>query len=189
MSTIEKSTQKEYVILVNERDEAIGTEEKQRAHELGLLHRAFSVFVYRKNQKGIEILLQKRNASKYHCGGLWTNTCCSHPRLNESVLSAAERRLKEEMSLEVPLTNIGSFIYKAAFDNGLVEYEFDHVLLGEYHEAEAISYNSTEVEDCKWIELEELQAILALELTTQNTSLYTPWLAPAFELVQKKLVV
>src|SRR5262245_48260979 len=107
----------ESVILVDEQDQILGTEEKIRAHELGLLHRAFSVFVYRKTKNDVELLLQQRHFEKYHCGGLWTNTCCSHPRLSETIVEAAERRLKEEMSLTLPLTPIGNFIYRAAFSN------------------------------------------------------------------------
>lgn len=168
---------KELVILVTPNDEIIGTEEKIKAHQLGLLHRAFSVFVYRSTVEGIELLLQKRQAQKYHCGGLWTNTCCSHPRLNEPVILAGQRRLKEEMSLEVPLRSAGSFIYRAKFENGLTEHELDHVLLGEYSGQAEICFNPEEVEDYQWILISSLQQ--ALE---QKAELYTPWLKPALDL-------
>jgi isopentenyl-diphosphate delta-isomerase len=102
----------EYVILVNEKDQEIGKMEKQEAHEKGLLHRAFSVFIFN-DQK--ELLLQQRALTKYHCAGLWTNTCCSHPRENETVVQAAHRRLQEEMGFDCFLEVKTSFIYKAKF--------------------------------------------------------------------------
>ncbi|RPE13220.1 isopentenyl-diphosphate Delta-isomerase [Chitinophaga lutea] len=117
------------VILVNEHDEPVGTMEKMEAHQKGLLHRAFSVFVV--NSKG-EMLLQQRALNKYHSGGLWTNTCCSHPLPGEDTSSAAHRRLMEEMGFDCPLREIFTFTYRAALDNDLTEYEFDHVLLGVY---------------------------------------------------------
>src|SRR5262245_255370 len=107
------------VILVNEKDEATGIAEKMEAHQKGLLHRAFSIFVF--NSKG-EMLLQQRAAGKYHSGGLWTNACCSHPRPGEKTEEAAERRLKEELGFQTPLTEIFDFIYQAEFVNGLAEY-------------------------------------------------------------------
>jgi isopentenyl-diphosphate delta-isomerase type 1 len=179
---VQINAEDEYVVLVDEQDKEIGSEEKIRAHQLGLLHRAFSVFIYRKIGTEVEFLLQKRHFEKYHCGGLWTNTCCSHPRLNETVVMAAERRLKEEMSLTVPLKVIGSFIYRAPFDNGLIEHELDHVLWGESLGTEAVNYNPTEVEDCRWVTSNRLREDLL-----QEPKIYTPWLAPAFELVQEKL--
>ncbi len=117
------------VILVNEADEPIGTMEKMEAHVKGLLHRAFSIFIF--NSRG-EMLLQQRAGGKYHNGGLWTNTCCSHPIPGEKVLSAAKRRLSEEMGFVTELSPAFNFTYKATFDNGLTEYEYDHVLTGVY---------------------------------------------------------
>ena len=119
----------EEVVLVNEKDEAIGTMEKMAAHEKALLHRAFSVFVFNKNG---DLLMQQRAHSKYHSGGLWTNTCCSHPRPGEHVADAANRRLQEEMGFTTSLNKAFDFTYKAAFDNGLTEHEFDHVFIGIY---------------------------------------------------------
>ncbi len=121
--------QNEEVILVNEQDEQTGTIEKMEAHRKALLHRAFSVFIF--NGKG-EMLLQQRALGKYHSPGLWTNACCSHPRPGEEVETAALRRLKEEMGIESSLKKIFDFIYRTDFDNGLTEYEFDHVYIGDF---------------------------------------------------------
>jgi isopentenyl-diphosphate Delta-isomerase len=118
------------VILVNEQDEQTGTIEKMEAHRKALLHRAFSVFIF--NDKG-EMLLQQRAMGKYHSPGLWTNACCSHPRPGESVGEAAGRRLKEEMGIDVTIEKVFDFIYKTEFDNGLTEFEFDHVYTGTYN--------------------------------------------------------
>lgn len=117
----------EEVILVNEKDEPIGTMEKLEAHQKGALHRAFSVFLF--NPKG-ELLLQRRALHKYHSAGLWTNTCCSHPRPGEETSAAAHRRLKEEMGMEADLRFMTSFQYRSEFENGLTEHEFDHVFIG-----------------------------------------------------------
>lgn len=115
------------VILVDEKDQEIGQMEKLEAHEKGLLHRAFSIFIF--NSLG-EILLQKRAKEKYHSGGLWSNTCCSHPRPGESNQAAATRRLREEMGMYTELLPTFSFIYKSELDKGLTEHEFDHVFIG-----------------------------------------------------------
>src|SRR6186713_1911258 len=112
------------VILVSEHDDMVGIMDKMEAHKQGLLHRAFSVFVF--NDKG-EMLLQQRALNKYHSGGLWTNACCSHPQPGENTLIAAKRRLLEEMGFNIPLQKIFHFVYKAEVDKGLTEYEFDHV--------------------------------------------------------------
>lgn len=117
------------VILVDEQDRPTGRMEKIEAHRKALLHRAFSIFIF--NEKG-QMLLHKRAAGKYHSGGLWTNACCSHPQPGEETLAAAENRLVEEMGIRVPLTKAFDFSYRAEFDNGLTEYEFDHVFTGTY---------------------------------------------------------
>lgn len=117
----------EQVILVDEADNERGAMEKLEAHRKGELHRAFSVFIF--NGAG-EMLLQKRAATKYHSSGLWTNACCSHPRPGENTLSAAHRRLKEEMGLDAVLIHKTSFVYKTVFENGLTEHEFDHIYTG-----------------------------------------------------------
>lgn len=118
------------VILVDEQDNAIGTMGKMEVHEKAVLHRAFSIFIF--NDKG-EMLLQKRADNKYHSAGLWTNTCCSHPRPGEDTQTAALKRLQEEMGFTTALSKAFSFIYKAPFDNGLTEHEFDHVFTGIYN--------------------------------------------------------
>lgn len=155
----------EQVVLVNERDEELGLMEKMEAHEKALLHRAFSVFVF--NQKG-ELLLQQRALDKYHSGGLWTNTCCSHPRPTELVADAASRRLKEEMGFETPLEKVFDFIYQASFDNGLTEHEFDHVFVG-YYEGD-IHVNPDEVNDYTFRSMESIQ-----ESLLKHDGLFTAW--------------
>jgi len=168
----------EYVILVDENDQEIGSMEKQEAHEKGLLHRAFSVFVFNENK---ELLLQQRALTKYHSAGLWTNTCCSHPRIGETIEQAAHRRLTEEMGFDCELITKTSFIYKAAFENGLTEHEFDHVLVGNFNGE--ISFNPTEVKNFKWINLEELQIDLL-----QNNQNYTAWFKIIFDNFQKSII-
>lgn len=142
----------EQVILVNERDEPVGLMEKMEAHEKGILHRAFSVFIFNSRN---ELLLQQRALTKYHSAGLWTNTCCSHPRSGEETLAAAHRRLKEEMGIEVPLSYKTQFIYKSEFDNGLTEHELDHVFVGHTDANPVI--NSEEVHSYSWRNLGELK--------------------------------
>jgi isopentenyl-diphosphate delta-isomerase len=127
---IDRLTREERVVLVDADDREIGTEEKLRAHQSGVLHRAFSVFVMDDEER---VLLQKRAAGKYHSGGLWTNTCCGHPRPAEDIRRAAERRLQEEMGIAVDLEPGGTFLYRANLDNGLVEHELDHLFLGRFN--------------------------------------------------------
>ena len=119
----------ERVILVDERDNARGTAEKLRAHSDGVLHRAFSVLVF--NHRG-ELLLQRRAARKYHSGGLWSNTCCGHPRPGEATVAAARRRLHEEMGFACELTGLFGFRYRVELDGGMSEHEYDHVLIGRH---------------------------------------------------------
>jgi isopentenyl-diphosphate delta-isomerase len=164
----------EQVVLVNEHDEELGLMEKMEAHEKALLHRAFSVFIF--NQSG-ELLLQQRALDKYHSGGLWTNTCCSHPRPNESVADAASRRLREEMGFDVPLEKVFDFIYQASFDNGLTEHEFDHVFVG-YHDG-PMQVNPAEVNDYVYRSMESIQHSL-----TMHDGLFTAW----FEIIFPKMM-
>ncbi len=162
------------VILVDMDDRQIGTMEKMEAHEKGLLHRAFSVFLFR----GDEVLMQKRALSKYHCGGLWTNTCCSHPEPGEEVKEAARRRLKEELGIppeaeqEPDLQEAESFVYRQVFENGLTEFEYDHVLVGEYDGSWV--EDPAEIEEARWMRLSDVKAdILA------DPAAYTPWFLTA----------
>jgi len=164
----------EQVILVNEQDEVLGVMEKMEAHEKALLHRAFSVFVF--NEKG-ELLLQKRAITKYHSGGLWTNTCCSHPRPGESIEEAALRRLNEEMGFVTDLSKAFSFIYNASFSNGLTEHEFDHVFTGIY--SGAIHINREEVETYVFRSLQEIASLLE-----QEPESFTAWFHIAFPKVR-----
>ncbi|MRG46934.1 isopentenyl-diphosphate Delta-isomerase [Chitinophaga sp. SYP-B3965] len=158
------------VILVNEQDEPVGTMEKLEAHQKGLLHRAFSVFVV--NPQG-EMLLQQRALDKYHSGGLWTNTCCSHPLPGEDVLSAAHRRLMEEMGFDCPLKEVFSFTYRAEFDNGLTEHEFDHVFFGEYDGP--VVPDADEVEAVRYLSLDVIRRLLVEEPDS-----FTHWFHLAF---------
>lgn len=162
---------KEKVILVNEKDEQIGLMEKIEAHEKALLHRAFSVFIL--NDKG-ELMLQQRALHKYHSPGLWTNTCCSHQRDGESNIAAGKRRLQEEMGFVAELAEAVSFIYKAPFDNGLTEHEYDHVLLGTYNDDPII--NPDEVADWKWMDVQAVKDDIA-----KQPDLYTAWFKIIFD--------
>lgn len=166
----------EQVILVDSNNNTIGAEEKIKAHQLGLLHRAFSIFILRKNQVP-EVLFQKRAVTKYHSSGLWTNSCCGHPRPGETVNEAANRRLQEEIGLNLPLKEIGVFTYKANVGNNLTEHEIDHVFIG-YWEGQSIVPNSEEVERLKWYNLHKV-----LKEINHKPSLYTAWIAQALEIV------
>lgn len=158
-------TEREKVVLVDETDRAMGVMEKLAAHQQGLLHRAFSVFIF--NEQG-ELLLQQRASHKYHGAGLWTNTCCSHPQWGEPVLSAAKERLDFEMGLQCPLVFSHAFTYKAAVENGLTEHEYDHVFVG--HSNDQPHINTAEVQDFKWCSMEE-----TLTDILQNPHQYTQW--------------
>jgi len=156
------------IILVNEQDKPIGESEKLAAHQNGAkLHRAFSIFIF--NLKD-QTLLQKRASTKYHSQNKWTNTCCSHPYVGESILHAAHRRLKEEMGFDSDnMQDIFSFVYRAKVGNGLTEYEYDHVLFANYDGKPAL--NPEEAKNYKWVSLKRLK-----EELKKNPSNYTPWL-------------
>ncbi len=158
------------VILVDEHDVQTGTMEKMEVHQKALLHRAFSVFVF--NDKG-EMLLHKRAGKKYHSAGLWTNACCSHPKPGEETLPAAENRLQEEMGITTSLKKVFDFIYKASFDNGLTEHEFDHVFIGTYDGD--IFPNAEEVSDYCYKSVEEIKNSLQ-----SHPQKYTEWFKIAF---------
>lgn len=161
----------EMVILVDENDKQVGLMAKMEAHEKALLHRAFSVFIF--NDKK-ELMLQRRALGKYHSPGLWTNTCCSHQRPGETNVVAGSRRLQEEMGFTTALTESISFIYKAPFDNGLTEHEYDYILLGEYNKVP--EPNPEEVSEWKWRSLEQIK-----EDMKQNPDIYTAWFKIIFD--------
>ncbi|HCW65447.1 MULTISPECIES: isopentenyl-diphosphate Delta-isomerase [Leeuwenhoekiella] len=161
----------ELVILVDENDRQVGLMPKMEAHEKALLHRAFSVFVFN-DQK--ELMIQRRAAHKYHSPGLWTNTCCSHQREGESNIEAGKRRLMEEMGFTTELEENISFIYKAPFDNGLTEHEYDHILLGDFNGTPNI--NPDEVSEWKWMSLEAIEADMK-----ENPQRYTEWFKIIFD--------
>jgi len=163
------------VILVNEQDEAIGTMKKMEAHEKGLLHRAFSVFIF--DSRG-RMLLQQRATGKYHGAHLWTNACCSHPFPGEVVYKAAERRLREELGFAAPLHELFSFTYKAEVENNLVEHEFDHVFAGRYDGS--IQPNSQEVSDILYEEMSEIKKQIETEPLR-----FTSWFKIAFPRIEK----
>ncbi len=162
---------KEFVVLVDQDDQKLGLMEKQQAHVAGLLHRAFSVFVF--NSKG-ELMIQQRAANKYHSPTLWTNTCCSHPRDNETYEQAAHRRLQEEMGFDCQLDFKFSFIYKAHLDNNLTEHELDHVFIGTFDDEPNL--NPDEVMAYRWVELQDLKKDM-----DKNPQNYTAWFKIIFE--------
>jgi isopentenyl-diphosphate delta-isomerase len=154
------------VVLVDRDDREIGTCPKLEAHKEGLLHRAVSVFVFDERDR---LLLQRRAADKYHSGGLWSNTCCTHPYPGETPLAAAARRLLEEMGLAVQLSAAGSIVYRADFGNGLIEHEYDHLFVGRF--GGTPRPNPAEVSDWRWIEPDELE-----RQRSESPGDYTAWL-------------
>ena len=171
----------EYVILVDQQDNEIGSMEKMEAHQKGVLHRAFSVFIF--NSKG-ELLLQQRADSKYHSPLKWTNTCCSHQRKGESTMDAAKRRLMEEMGIECEVTIAYTFLYKSDVGQGLIEHELDHVLIG-YIDERHIPFDKSEVNATKYVSLESIEKELLL-----NSEQFTKWFIITFndlkKFIQKK---
>jgi isopentenyl-diphosphate delta-isomerase len=167
----------EEVILVDGNDEQVGTMEKMEAHRKGVLHRAFSIFLF--NDKN-EMLLQQRAVTKYHSGGLWTNACCSHPRPFEDTEAAALRRLEEELGFTTLIKKIFDFHYDASFDNGLVEHEFDHVYVGTY--SGKIRPNPAEVQDYCYKKMEEISSTI-----NSHPHKYTAWFCIAFPKVKEWL--
>ncbi|MBJ60205.1 MAG: isopentenyl-diphosphate delta-isomerase [Flavobacteriales bacterium] len=165
----------EQVILVDKKDNVIGKAGKLEAHQKGLLHRALSVFIF--NSKG-EILLQQRAPHKYHTPFLWSNTACSHPRINELVKHAAERRLKEEMGIECNLYYAFNFLYNAKFDNHLIENELDHVFIGFCDEIP--KPNPSEVKNYRYINSYDL-----MNEINENPNIFTPWFKICIDRVLK----
>ena len=163
------------VILVNANDVEKGAIDKLEAHKKGLLHRAISVCVFHPDG---HVMLQKRAAGKYHSAGLWSNTCCSHPKPGEVTHAAALRRLKEEMGIVCELSEIGTFIYRTEFHNGLIEHELDHVFMGISDSQPSPDPN--EVEDWKWMDITKLQKDIS-----ENSHAYAYWFSRALELALK----
>ncbi len=159
------------LILVDEKDNFQGYMGKEEAHFKGVKHRAFSIFVF--NEKN-ELLLQQRALHKYHTPGLWSNTCCSHPRYGETTLQAVNRRLPEEMGFDTELTHVHEMSYEIRFDNGVIENEYDHVFVGRYEKNPVI--NEEEVQAYKWITLEELKKDM-----DRNPKIYTFWFKKIIE--------
>lgn len=173
------------LILVDLADREVGRDNKLDVHQRGLLHRAFSVFLL----DGDRLLLQRRALGKYHSGGLWTNSCCSHPRAGETLAEAVPRRLAQELGVTgVTCREVGSFVYRATFANGLTEYEFDHVLVGEWGGASdsaglkpdpvGLKPDPAEVMDWRWVRLDELARDVA-----ERPERYTAWLPEVLRLV------
>lgn len=158
------------VILVDEQDRPVGAMEKMEVHQKALLHRAFSIFIF--NQRR-EMLLHRRADTKYHSGGLWTNACCSHPRPGEDILEAAKIRLWQEMGITTSLTKAFHFIYRAGLDNGLTEYEFDHVFIGAYNGE--IMPDKEEVSDYCFMNVDEIK-----DSIRSHPHKYTEWFKIAF---------
>ncbi|MBP5573921.1 MAG: isopentenyl-diphosphate Delta-isomerase [Bacteroidales bacterium] len=161
----------EYVVLVDDKDQQVGIMEKMAAHIVPRLHRAFSIFLF--NSKG-ELLLQQRAFSKYHSPGLWTNTCCSHPRNGESMQQATARRLQEEMGMTCDMHEVFTFIYKAPVGLGLIEHEFDHVWFGQSDDTPVV--NPEEVASWKYMALDDIAADLKL-----HPECYTEWFKISFD--------
>ena len=154
------------VVLVDQKNNEIGTEDKLDAHKKGLLHRAFSIFIFNDNN---QILLQKRSDVKYHSAGLWSNTCCSHPYNDKPLVEYANTRLIQEMGIKSNLKEFFSFIYRAEFSNGLIEFEYDHVFFGKYNSDPIL--NIDEASSFKWINFKQLK----LEIE-ENPTKFTFWL-------------
>jgi isopentenyl-diphosphate delta-isomerase len=167
------------VLLVDEHDRPLRLMEKMAAHEQGLLHRAFSAYVFQSHDGVPRLLLQKRSIAKYHFGGLWTNTCCGHPLDNETPALAGERRLPEEMNFRCSLREVGTFIYRAQSANALIEHELDHVLIGTF-EGVLPRPNPAEADDARWVSLAELDQELARE-----PQAFTPWFALGLAVARK----
>jgi len=169
---------KDLVIIVNEQDQELGTEEKLSAHQQGLLHRAFSIFIFNSCK---QMLIHQRAHDKYHSGGLWTNACCSHPRQGEELEAAAHRRLTEELGFDCPLQWKMSFIYRIKFErDNLFEHEFDHVFFGVTDQQP--QPNPAEVADIAWVELDDLYTDIA-----RHPDKYTYWFKVALEKIKPLL--
>lgn len=165
-----------WVIEVDPKDLPLGLVEKKEAHSKGILHRAFSVFIFRRTGSFLQLLLQQRAFSKYHSGGLWTNTCCSHAEPGVSIDVTAENRLREEMGFSCPLHFLGSFYYKEDVGNAMVEHEIDYVFAALY-DPPSIRLNPEEAFDFEWVEISTLQKRLL-----EEPARFTAWFSQALEI-------
>lgn len=163
------------IVIVNYEDKQIGKTSKELAHSDGILHRAFSVYII--NEKK-EVLLQRRNINKYHSGGLWSNTCCSHPISNCVLLEFASERLYQELGIKAELEEIGQFIYRCEFSNKLIEYEYDHVLFGKVTEEKVVP-NIQEVDDFAWYNIDDIEKLLI-----EKPELFTVWFFQSFHILK-----
>ena len=171
------------LILVDGLDREIGTATKWQTHVDGALHRAFSAVLVRESENGPELLLAKRSLLKYHSGGLWANSCCSHPRVGEDTIDAAYRRVQEELGCTASsLHEIASFVYRVEFDNGLCEHEYDHVIVGQC--SGELNLNPQEVSDARWIGFDDLAAELA-----HDAKQFAAWAPIVLTLVMKNATV
>lgn len=169
--------QRDKVILVDRQDVTIGEMEKMQAHRAGLLHRAFSIFIF--NSAG-QMLIHQRAATKYHGAGLWTNACCSHPQIGEGLAAAAAERLDYEMGIQCDLNWIFSFVYRGTVENGLIEHEFDHVFVGIFDGVP--KFNSEEVAHYQWIDVEALKQWIAT-----SPEAFTIWFREALPMLLKEM--
>ncbi len=158
----------ENIIKVDLNDNSFGEIEKLEAHKSPILHRAFSVFLV----DGDQMLIQKRAYNKYHSGGKWANACCSHPRPNMEFLESVYNRIELELGIkeQIPLNEVFSFTYLSKYAEDLYEYEFDHVLVGQYPKNKPIRYNREEIVEVKWIKVDDLK-----EDMIKNPQDYATW--------------
>lgn len=170
----------ELVTLVDKNGNVRGYAEKIDAHLRGDLHLAFSLMLTRQTGGDVEYLLQRRALNKYHSGGLWANTCCSHPRPNETVEEAAQRRVYEELGVNkrLNLKTIGQICYEHSLDNNMIEHEYDHIVISQVDDLNWQA-NTNEAMDVKW--WKEKDVIRALN---EEQSIFAAWFAEVFEVVR-----
>lgn len=151
-----------FLLQVDHSDQAVGLVEKKEAHLKGTLHRAFSIFIFHKVESSLQLLLQQRAFNKYHSGGLWANTCCSHAEPDTSIEITAKNRLQVEMGFSCPLSFLGSFYYKTEVGNGMTEHEIDYIFSA-FHNPTNIHLNAKEVNAFKWVDINHLQELFIIK--------------------------
>lgn len=167
-----------FVLQVDTADRPVGLVEKLEAHKQGILHRAFSIFIFRNKGGEKQLLLQQRAKSKYHSGGLWTNTCCSHAEVDTPIEETAQKRLKEEMGFSCPLQHVGTFLYKAKVSPDMFEHEIDHVFVG-YHDPEHIHMSPDEADACEWVSVKKVDQWLK-----ESPEDFTAWFSEAYNITK-----